>query len=123
MMLNLFLKNRVEECEVISRTYGCLYLLSGRGAGLEKLQVLLMVIEPGARTSKHFHPSEELFYVIKGDVIFHSDNSQVEAAAREAVIVLPNQIHQVENASDKEPCEVLITLSPPRNPAEVVYCD
>ena len=116
-------KVNLQNCEVIPRSYGRLYLLSERQAGFQNLQVLLMVIEPNSRTSKHYHPSEEVFYVIAGHVTFHTDGLSIQASAQDAVIVPPNRIHQVENVSDKEKGEILIALSPPRDASKVIYCD
>ena len=114
---------RLSDTEIISRPYGRLYLISARDAGLKNLQALLMVIEPGKRTSKHYHPSEEIFFVVKGEALFNSRVLSQQVKAQDTIIVPSNEPHQIENISATESCEILITLSPPRKPEQVTYCE
>ena len=119
---NLVRLLHISDAEIIARPYGRLYLLSARNAGLANLQMLLMVIEPGARTSNHLHPSEEIFFVLSGHALFKSHNLSQRLESQDTMIVPAGEPHQIENLSTMEPCEMLIALSPPRNPELVIYC-
>lgn len=114
---------QLSDTEIISRPYGRLYLISARDAGLKNLQALLMIIEPGKQTSKHYHPSEEIFFVVKGEALFKGRILSQQLKAQDTIIVPPNEPHQIENISSTETCEILIALSPPRKPEQVTYCD
>jgi quercetin dioxygenase-like cupin family protein len=111
-------KITLQEAEYIPRLYGKLHLVSPRGV-LRNLQVLHMVIAPGGKTSKHYHPSEEIFFIVHGKAVFVGAELTIELREGEAVIVAPGEPHKIENMSDTDECEVLIALSPPRQPSEV----
>jgi quercetin dioxygenase-like cupin family protein len=82
-----------------------------------------MVLNPGTRTSKHHHPGEEVFYLLRGHAMFLGANDNIEMTEGDAVLVAAGEPHQVQNVSKSEACEILIALTPPREPSTVVYCD
>jgi mannose-6-phosphate isomerase-like protein (cupin superfamily) len=111
------------DAEVIERSYGQLMLLTPRGSGLQKLQVLRMVIRPGGSTKTHYHLSEEVFAVIRGRINYVTEHGSVTCEAGGAVIAHSKEPHRIANASKTEEAEIVLALSPPRDPSDVVYID
>lgn len=113
----------LEQAVVIRRPYGWISRLASPEEGSERLQFLYMFVLPSKRTSRHSHPCEEVFFVVKGrGTMFHNG---VERPLRkgDSVIVLPNEVHQVCNSSKKTTLEVTIAITPPRDPDTIRYFD
>lgn len=111
-----------DNAESIARDYGSLRRLSVSSAGLKNLQVLRQEILPGAKTSRHRHQSEEVFYLLEGRVVFHGDTGSVAAKAGDSVIVPSETVHQLENMGS-ETAILIIALSPPRDPSKATYLE
>lgn len=109
-----------ESGTAIPRNYGDLVLLTPHELGLKSLQVLRMRLLPGATTSRHYHPSEEVFFVLSGTVGCIAADAETSVVAGQAIVVQPNTPHQLVNRTT-EAADVLIALSPPRDASSVVY--
>ncbi len=110
----------LSDAEVLPRPYGIMHRISPVEARFEKLQVLLMTIDPGKATSRHHHPNEEVFFVLAGEAVLETRTGEHILREGDIAAIRPGERHQLENRSAVE-CRVIIALSPPRDPALVVY--
>jgi mannose-6-phosphate isomerase-like protein (cupin superfamily) len=106
----------------VPRNYGSLLLLTPKTGPLTRLQVLFIRLDPGRSTSRHHHPSDEVFVVLRGGVTCRADDESLVLAPGDTLLIPPGCSHQLENSGDKA-CELLIALAPPRDPAKVVYAE
>jgi mannose-6-phosphate isomerase-like protein (cupin superfamily) len=83
----------LEKAEKVQRTYGVVYRLSPAEARLKNLQVLLIVVNPGKRTSRHHRSMEEVFYFLSGSATFLGKKQRFFVSRYDIVIVPPNEIH------------------------------
>lgn len=107
----------------IIRQYGFIFSLADINTGLKNIQISLMEVNPKERTSKHYHPFEEVFFIIKGISILECQNKNMVLKKNDIAIINPNEIHQIINKSRIKNCLILVIMSPPRDPKKVVYCD
>jgi mannose-6-phosphate isomerase-like protein (cupin superfamily) len=110
------------KAKMVQRPYGLMVSLAGKDTGLENLQVVLMTVNPGECTSVHYHPFEEVFFVISGSAVFKGEDKEMLIRDKDTVVVHPNEVHQIENRDEEQSCTILIAMSPPRDPDKVVYC-
>jgi mannose-6-phosphate isomerase-like protein (cupin superfamily) len=68
---------------------------------------------PGAAEQRHYHSrSEQLFYVLKGELTMRIEGRLLRAKAREAVRVANGEVHQAANEGSAE-VEFLVISCPP----------
>lgn len=108
-------------CEEIPRVYGRILLLTDRRAQFKQLQSLYVEINPGQATSNHHHPNEELYFVLEGEVVLHTEEVSFLVREHDTVLLPPHTPHQLENKSSTVVCRLIIALSPPRDSQQVVY--
>ena len=70
-------------------------------------------IAPGARTNKHGHMNEALFYVLKGRGYEVHDGKRYDWKTGDVVIVPPASVHQHFNADPEETATVLVVNPKP----------
>jgi len=60
-------------------------------------------IQPGNKSSKHFHKhSEESYLILSGEAIVEINNSMYQLLPGEAVLLEPLDVHQISNQSDQD---------------------
>lgn len=115
-MTSMVVLNSVEGAEIIRRPYGLMRLLaakSSKKATTTNVDFLLMEIEPGNETSKHYHlKSEEVFFILKGRATLISKTTSFELKEKEVAIVAPGEIHCIRN-NGKDRLIILLVQSPP----------
>jgi quercetin dioxygenase-like cupin family protein len=110
-----------EESEILPRLYGTMRRLAVAAMGLQNHQLLFMTIEPQQITSRHYHPQEEIYFVLSGSPIFRTESADIQAQPFDTVIFLANEIHQVFNPSPCELCECVLAISPLYDPKDVTH--
>ncbi len=81
--------------------------LAGMG-GKEGL-VQFVEIAPGAATPKHYHPGDEIAYILEGSILLEIDGmSPLAAKAGEALHVPAQRVHAGKNASATAPLKILV---------------
>jgi len=106
----------------LGRGYGRINLLATWRDGLENLSFIHQCIEPGNQTRMHYHPYEEIFFLLNGEAIVQIEDTKYRIGPGECVILFSGEPHKFINRSKKE-CESVIALSPHRDPEEVVYLE
>lgn len=105
----------------IPRDYGSLYLFTPKELGLENLGFLVMRLLPGKRTRQHCHTYEEVFYLLRGEVMVRGGDRDIALIPGSAAVLPKGVPHCVENLSITETSEVVIAISPPRWRSELTY--
>lgn len=109
--------------DIVRRPYGLIRALAAYKSikmPTHNVDVLLLEIKPGARTSNHSHPNEEIFHVLSGQAIIIGDNNQFKIKKGDTVIVLPNEFYYLQNL-EKELCVILLVESPPYDAKNITY--
>jgi len=79
-------------------------------SGIEGKEGVMFVadVPPGAVAGRHFHPGDELIYVLQGTMVFEPHGEQpFQLKAGEATFNPAKHIHNARNASSTEPAKVL----------------
>jgi quercetin dioxygenase-like cupin family protein len=70
--------------------------------------IILAEIFPGAVTPKHYHPGNELSYVLEGSMVLEVEGRPpVTYSAGESYILPAKQVHYAKNVSMTAPVKVL----------------
>jgi quercetin dioxygenase-like cupin family protein len=77
----------------------------------EKLMLVEVHFEPGAKGNVHNHPHEQATYVLKGKILFTLNGEQIELITGDSLIIPSNVIHGAEAL---EETLLLDIFSPPR---------
>jgi mannose-6-phosphate isomerase-like protein (cupin superfamily) len=60
-------------------------------------------MEPGRSFRAHYHEDmEEIFIILKGQARILVNGEEAEIGAREAVVILPREIHQMKNTRGED---------------------
>jgi len=68
--------------------------------GAPNFAMRLFELAPGGRTPLHRHPWEHEVYILQGTAEAVSESGPVEVTAGDAILVLPDERHQLRNAGD-----------------------
>ena len=91
----------VRRAELLKTELG---LMAGKEANL-----VLVEFEPGAAVAKHFHPGDELVYILEGSVILEVDGlPAITLKAGDTFHQPPKQVHSGQNASTTDPVKLLV---------------
>ena len=112
----------LDEANVVPRSYGRIRHLAGDDTGLRNLHTVVVEIDAGEQTSKHYHPFEEVFFVLEGSGMFSTLEGSIGLRPNDAVSVPANETHQISNNS-RQKCVLFVAMSPPRKPSEVRVVD
>lgn len=98
--------------------------LIGHVAGGTATYSLAQITIPSGKASlKHYHPvAEESYTILSGTGLMEMDGETVRLTAGDTIAVLPNQVHQIFNASDDD-LIFLATCVPAWTPDNSVYLD
>jgi len=111
----------IAQAEIIVRPYGDIRRLAVKEMGLRNHQLLFMTMGPRQHTSRHYHPQEEIYFILTGAVVFCTEEGEIEARAFDTIAFLANEGHQVFNRSGSDTCEILLAISPLYDPNQVTY--
>lgn len=78
--------------------------------GLQGKEVNLIMVElvPGAESGKHYHPGDEIGYVVSGSASLEIEGKKPSTVKSGSVLHLtPKQVHNVKNTG-KAPLKVLV---------------
>ena len=71
----------------------------------------VFTIEPGGHTPYHTHDFEHLNYIISGQgALVDEQETKHPVTAGDFAVVLPNEKHQFQNTSDKEPFVIICAV-------------
>jgi mannose-6-phosphate isomerase-like protein (cupin superfamily) len=112
---------KVADTETINRPYGFLYMLTPKVAKLERVHVQKISVNPRGLTSKHYHPMEEIFFILSGSGILKTADIEFTIEKNFVVLIPPNEVHQLINNSNFDALDYLVIMSPPWNPKKVIY--
>lgn len=79
-------------------------------AGIEGKEAVLALVEfaPGAATDPHYHPGEELAYLLEGSISFEAQGkSPITFKPGDTFHQPPKQVHRVKNLSTTMPAKAL----------------
>ena len=94
-------QERLRRAELLKTELG---LMEGKEANL-----VLVEFEPGAAVAKHFHPGDELVYILEGSVILEVDGQPaITLKAGDTFHQPPRQVHAGQNASATDPVKLLV---------------
>ena len=94
-------QERLRRAELLKTELG---LMEGKEANL-----VLVEFEPGAAVAKHFHPGDELVYILEGSVILEVDGQPaITLKAGDTFHQPPKQVHSGQNASTTDPVKLLV---------------
>ena len=64
----------------------------------------VFTVEPGGFTPYHHHPYEHMNYIISGEgALVDKDKKEMAVKQGDFVLVLPDEMHQYKNTSEKVP--------------------
>jgi mannose-6-phosphate isomerase-like protein (cupin superfamily) len=90
-------------------------------AGCGTVTQFVGYIPPG-RAPDHYHPYDEVLYVLKGEGVLHIGDLHVPVGEGACIHFSPELVHSLENAGS-EPMEVMGVFRPAGSPAEAYYPD
>ena len=77
--------------------------------GGKEANLVLVEFEPGATIAKHFHPGDELVYILEGSVIVEVEGeAAIALKAGDTFHQPPKQVHSGQNASTTDPVKLLV---------------
>lgn len=80
-----------------------------------------VVIEPGTKTTAHYHEVEEqTYYILSGRGLLYVEEDVYEVSAQTAILIPPGQRHALENNGDA-PLEWIMQYLWPGEAAYPVY--
>ncbi len=92
-------------------------------AGIEGKEAVLALVEfvPGAATEPHYHPGEELAYLLEGTISFEAKGRPpITFKPGDTFHQPPKQVHSVKNLSSTAPAKALaFTISEKGQPLTV----
>lgn len=92
-------------------------------AGIEGKEAVLALVEfaPGAATDPHYHPGEELAYLLEGSISFEAQGKPpITFKPGDTFHQPPKQVHRVKNFSATTPAKALtFTIADKGQPATV----
>ena len=94
-----------------------IYLMIGKAydeEGVANNHSVGLIVVPKCEWSKpHYHKvTEETYYVISGQARMKVDGKEITISAGQAILLMPNEVHQVCNDQDSD-LEFLVICSPP----------
>lgn len=104
----------------LRRDYGRINLLASWRDGLANLTVVHMELNRNQQTRPHYHPFEEIVIVINGTPTAMVADEIFELEPMDCLAIFANEPHKFQNMSSGV-CELIIAISPHRNPDTVVY--
>lgn len=111
-----------ESASHLDRKYGSINLLATWRDGLDNISFIHQTIDPGKQTRMHYHPYEEIFFLLDGEAIAQVEDSKYRISPGECVVLFSGEPHKFINPRDKK-FESVIALSPHRDPEKVVYLE
>lgn len=76
-----------------------------------KYSIAHFTLKPNKRTLRHKLKSSEIYYVLKGNGIIHSEQDSFNVKENDAVLILPNKVQFIENINDSD-LEFLCIVEP-----------
>ena len=78
------------------------------GAQGKEINLIMVELTPGAESGKHYHPGDEIGYVVSGSATLEIEGKKPTAVKSGSVLHLtPKQVHNVRNAG-KAPLKVVV---------------
>lgn len=100
------------------------YELIGRAAehgGVHEHSLAYITLAPGKASLPHYHRlSQESYYLLKGTATMWVDGEEYPLSAGQALVILPNQRHQIANPGTTE-LEFLAVCVPAWYPEDSFY--
>jgi len=100
------------------------YELIGRGEKLgntDKHSFGIVVVKKGYSTNQHYHQTaEETYYFLRGSGTFVINDQKVEVKAGDAVLIEPNERHQL--FANEEEVEAIVVCAPAWSIDHITFC-
>ena len=78
-------------------------ILGLSAGGIEGHSLAKITIPPGNASARHFHKkSEESYLILSGIASLEIDDRAITLSEGEAVLIEPNEIHQITNKDDQD---------------------
>lgn len=97
-----------EECRITQKPHAVYHTLFEQDLNFNK--VLLQEFLPNSKSPMHKHPSAELYIVMGGQIILHSDGSTFAVPERHVALVPASIPHCVVNDSPNTTATTIILL-------------
>jgi quercetin dioxygenase-like cupin family protein len=105
-----------------SATAGRQYILGATpDTGCESVTQFIGLVPPG-RAPDHFHPYDEVIYVLEGTGVLYADGAEAGLSAGSCVHLPARLVHCLANTGDSE-LRLLGVFRPAGSPAEAYYPD
>ena len=75
-------------------------VVAGPAEGAPTFVMRVFEIQPGSAIPSHNHPWEHELFVVSGEGTFISDNSSTPIKDGDAIMVLPDEMHNFTNTGD-----------------------
>ncbi|MFC2051730.1 cupin domain-containing protein [Chloroflexota bacterium] len=80
--------------------------------GAKAMGVSLVCMEPNAGADPHIHEkAEQLFIVLKGEMVVKTAQAEVRLKQGEAVFIYPGEVHENHNIAEGETEYIVVTSS------------
>lgn len=83
--------------------------------GVKGATLAVVYINPGEEIVLHYHPEEELYYIISGTGTVTLDDEEVPVGPGTAVYIAPNVVHG-QRPTGNEPLYMVAVVTPPFKP-------
>ena len=81
----------------------------------EKLECILYIYKPGARFPVHDHESEQITYVLDGELVFEFADENIRVSRGEGIIIAGDKPHGAFVPDDAAETHTLNIFTPVRN--------
>lgn len=79
------------------------------GMAGKEVNVIMVEIAPGAESGKHYHPGDEIGYIVEGSATVEIQGKKPFTVKRGGIIHLkPKEVHNVRNNSKSVPAKALV---------------
>lgn len=78
-------------------------IIGAQTGGVKSHSLAKVTLPPGKTSVPHYHKeSEESYLILSGTAALRVDNNTFRLSAGDAVVIEPNEVHQITNRADVE---------------------
>lgn len=95
--------------------------ISPRNSRAQKLSIADIIIPAGVEVIEHRHIMEEVYYVVEGEGIMRVNGIEQVLKKGDAVVILPNERHNIKNMSATIDLRLIVTCTPAWMPELLIF--
>jgi mannose-6-phosphate isomerase-like protein (cupin superfamily) len=78
-------------------------MIGAAAGGTQTYSLAQIVLPPGNKSGKHYHPvAEESYYILSGTGQMVMDDKTVTLNPGDSIAILPNNVHQISNQGSED---------------------